>query len=489
MTEAPSMRQFRVLLAAAVTDALRCLRAGLDEKRSVSQEYNWPTLAWTRNNGMPTLWSTPFSGPPDYTSLFGGALGAPAPASDPTDASQAFQRLQDLVFADETLLQRIAGQGGEPSDERPSLSRFYVRFMPQAVASRYVSLFETTDFDDARFEALWQELVPTVYQTHLSFSLWIPILFLRFSFKDLSISETASIVRIPDELHLARSAVKAYGPGVHDSVLECATHALVLEGWTAPVDSRVQIQQLLSSADAYPKDDIERFFGALRVVTGHPTGYCQLLVEPTNWAVDWRADLPPLYGTSVRSYPGFFEDYYWLTEHLPELDMAEASACGSVFRGLAAADENSMKIAITRLNRCYCRDDEEDWLLDATIALEALLLDDQPQEMTHKLAMRAAVVSQFVPGQTQSAAEVFRDIKAVYKFRSAVVHGGHAKDKVRVISASQQEPLQTSEVARHHLRGVLRALVDHPELRSGDSIDSLLLSRATELNTEADESA
>lgn len=481
MSDDSTKQDLREALFPAVSDALQIISGAIAEGRFISSEYNWPSLSWYRSNGMPAL-SKQANGPPDYTSAFSGPLGANPPTPDPSDSLPSFDRLQELLFGSDFLRDRLIGQERPKPDAKFDYGTFTARFLPKQLAARYVSVYGSAGLDQSRLEAVYSPLEAAIFQERLSFDLWIPILFLNFTFSDLRIGESAKVIRIPDEYHLARALVRDYGTGGHEQVMACATHVLILEGWSIANRPHSALSQTFSSQGAYPKEDIERFFGALRTVTGVDTGYCQLLVVPSNWALDWRAFLPPLKGTSLRAYPGFFEAFHWNMPELPKLSVDQVSSCGLVFKKFQEAEENSMAIAVRRLNRCYCRDDEEDILIDATIALEALLSDDEPQEMTHKLALRVAAVSQLVPGQTKSAQEVFSDIKSVYRHRSKVVHGRAPKDKDRVVGSDPQQHVATSQVAREHLRSVLRVLTENTEFRSGTKVDQLLMSRVTAMH-------
>ena len=109
--------------------------------------------------------------------------------------------------------------------------------------------------------------------------------------------------------------------------------------------------------------------------------------------------------------------------------MSEAGADGVTERGSAMGCTAGLAIAVRRLNLMAMRTADEDCVLDITIGLEALLHDGN-QEMTHKIALRAA---------------------ALYKLtRNA---------KVR-------------DVAVEHLRALLRVLLAKPEFLEPVQIDT-----------------
>ena len=148
---------------------------------------------------------------------------------------------------------------------------------------------------------------------------------------------------------------------------------------------------------------------------------------------------------------------------------------GRVFSKLQESDDKRLLIATQRLNLCLLRETEEDSILDATIAMEALLSDDERQEMTHKLALRmAALLSLSKTGQ-QTPVEVFRAVKQIYRYRSAVVHGsGKITDK-HEIAISDKEKIPTVTLAINYLRMAINILIDNPQYLKARKIDEELL--------------
>ena len=480
--------EFAQKIKVAVVDALQHIQTALDTGKYLGTILDWGDVQY-KENGMPSFISS-LTGPTDYTGAFRPEMRQSEPPHDPTKEIQSFGELHEFIFNNEFLTRRILplgtwenrGSGEDQSD----FVRFTTYYLPQQIAARYIHLYDTTDFDQILYQELYNEYEQSVFAERLGIEIHIPILFLNFSFSEVRIDEQARIARMDDDFHRARYSVKTHGPGGHDSVLPCATHSLVLDNWSIENKNQFDLNQILSNQDAFPIDHVDKFFGALRAICGQPTGYCQLLYRPIEWSQYWywEGNLPQVNGTSVRAYPGFFENFYWNQDSYPLLNVDDILRCGIAFRQLLEAKENSIAIGVRRLNLCYCRDDEEDWIIDATIALEALLSDGDPQEMTHKLALRVAAISQLVPGQSKSADQVFKDIKAVYKLRSQIVHGRVPREKDRVIAVSEQEHVPTSEIAREHLRNVLRVLIDHPEYRTASNVDKLLFDRISSVRMD-----
>lgn len=95
--------------------------------------------------------------------------------------------------------------------------------------------------------------------------------------------------------------------------------------------------------------------------------------------------------------------------------------------------------------------------------------------MTHKLAMRAAGLAKIAQDASKSPFEVFSDLKRIYKYRSAVVHGSTKADNCRMISSKESRTVPASALATEYLRFILRTLIEHPEYRTPAKIDEFLL--------------
>ena len=484
----PLKKEFAQKVKVAVVDALQHIQTALDTGKYIGTIFDWGNVQY-QENGMPSFISS-LDGPTDYIGAFHPETRQSESPHDPTKEIQSFGELQEFIFKNEFLNRRILSPGTwearDSIEDDLDFVRFTTCYIPQKIADRYVHLYDTTDFDQILYQELYNEYEQSVFAERLGLEIHIPILFLNFSFPEIRIDEQARIVEMDDDFHRARYSAKTHGPRGHDFVLPCATHSLVLDNWSIENKNQFDLDQVLSNQEAFPIDHVDKFFGALRAICGQPTGYCQLLCRPVGWSQPWywKGALPQVRGTSVRAYPGFFDNFYWNRDSYPLLNVDDILRCGIAFRQLLNAEENSITIGVRRLNRCYCRDDEDDWIIDATIALEALLSDDAPQEMTHKLALRVAAVSQLVPGQSKSADQVFKDIKAVYKLRSQIVHGRVPKEKDRVIAVSEQEHVSTSEIAREHLRNVLRVLIDYPEYRTASNVDKLLFDRISSVRMD-----
>jgi hypothetical protein len=130
-----------------------------------------------------------------------------------------------------------------------------------------------------------------------------------------------------------------------------------------------------------------------------------------------------------------------------------------------------VRVAMHRLNLSALRTTDEDGIVDAMIAVEALLSDEQ-QEITHKVAMRLAALYKINrPSETE---RVFREMKRIYKFRSKIVHGANDAVKYREVDRDGTKVSATS-AAIEHLRIAFDVLIKNPALLDQMKIDIFLV--------------
>jgi hypothetical protein len=100
------------------------------------------------------------------------------------------------------------------------------------------------------------------------------------------------------------------------------------------------------------------------------------------------------------------------------------------FQGVRQATLNRIGIALRRFNFSYERSRPEDRLIDQLIGFEALLLkEDERQELEYRLALRGAALLGKTP---EDRKRKFEELKAAYRKRSDIVHGGEVKDTVSI---------------------------------------------------------
>lgn len=462
-------------LLEAVKDGLKEVKKVQDENKYIGQHFSWVKIDY-RENGMPNLHETSYSsGPTDY----GQAFLKQFPDREPLIKSENISSINNFLkycLQNDDLCKYLRFPGTEESKTLDSFLQIKYLIIVGNLLDRYIHVFDSFDLVEDNFKIIYNPYENFLFNENLNLNICVPILFLKFDFDEYKIAENYKIKRMSDNFHMARFSKKAYGPGVHESVLSAATHCFVIEGYHLKrPDNHWQVFDITSNTQAYPLNLINSFFGAIRIATGHKTGYAQLLIEPIDWAFGYKHKLPNLAGTSIRSYPTWFENFYWNDVNLPTLNESQNDHIKSIFEKLLDIKEKSIQIAVRRLNQCFLRENDEDTILDVTIALEALLIESGNQEMTHKLSLRAGALSHFFNDFSKTPNGVFKDIKKIYSCRSDIIHGYESKKLGKEIAFSEEKKLKMAPAAIQYLREILEVLINNPEFRKGNNIDKLIL--------------
>ena len=463
--------EFREYVLSAVKEGLSLI---IEKKPKPHGHFKWPTMHFS-SDGFPSI-STGFfyDGPPDYDNVFLGDKPAL-----PTTEIPSFQNLIEFIRENYIFLECLFPLDSlydeNKGKKKDSLYNILIYKIPIAIINRYIHIYGTMEFNEEKFDQIYDLLAHSFFDEILPVDIHIPILFTKFDFDVIELSDSASIERMTDPFHLARYSIKNFGSGVHETVLSKATHCLVLKNFSLQNRNYFSLLSVFSNPQNYPLKLINDFFAAIRLITGVDTGYCQLILQPIGWAIDFFGDLPSLVGTSIKEYPSWFDNYHWLKEEFPSITIEAAKEIGCLFVKLQDIEEKSVQIAIDRLNLCFLRVHDEDSILDATIGLESLLSDDNHQETTHKLAMRIGALAKAEKYPNRTPYQVFKDIKYIYGYRSSVVHGSSKPEKKKEIKLDQNLEIPTSKLALDYLQFSIKALVNNPNFRNPEYIDEILL--------------
>lgn len=209
---------------------------------------------------------------------------------------------------------------------------------------------------------------------------------------------------------------------------------------------------------------------AMCIATHVEVGYAQVLRWPVGWADRWTHDLPPLTAiATVRRYPYSFDEGWEATPTL--IDRESIIRVPGLVASLRSAPAN-IRIASRRLSTAELRGSPDDRTIDACIGLEALLGEGR-DELSHRLALRAATALATRSASPANASSVYQLVKKVYSHRSAVVHGTDANKTRRV--SWQDNTYPTSTIAVILLRELLIDVLARTEGWTAKSLDDALL--------------
>jgi hypothetical protein len=468
----PQDPQLFKLFCDALAVALEYVRYAEASGSYIETLSNWPELDGYECD-FPLV-STARHGPKDYSTVIHGFGGLFPLLDDPNQSPRNFgdepsvralidyaksqKRLQEFLMFDES------------GDQAESILRQFVG----EVLDRYIQVYNTRDHDNAKLLKIYLPIETYLLNETLLYQALVPLLLLKFEMPQIPITETVSVEKIPDDIHLARSWAGKWPLRATSHVPELATHALRVANRTLKNETWWALRQ--TEDDKTLTETIDIFFAAVRIATGYATGYAQVLTFPLGWAFAYAGNLTPLRARSVNGYPPYFEDGDW-REEAPTVDASKASLIGATFKQLILAlqGEHSRKatLAMHRLNLSGMRTTDEDGLIDVMIAVEALLSSgDDRQEITHKISMRLAALHKLT--RLRPPTEVLSEMKKIYTFRSKIVHGDPDAYKYAELNRGARK-VSTFDAALEHLRTAFFVLITNPELLDPKKIDHYLL--------------
>mgnify|MGYP000574926758 CR=1 FL=1 len=423
------------------------------------------------DNGQPRFVNTNHDddAPPDYSRAFQHKQG--------TVVSDEAKACSDFVRSDDALVKRWLRffEGIDVlSEEHVDMVDKVLPALVQALPGDLVDFCRHSGgVTDEALQRAADLYLAYLFDDHLRGDIWVPILFCGFDTDTHQLSESVEIQRIPEDVQLARASISTPGLGANDCVVSCATHALVFTDCFVKNRNDRGPRSVLGERAAYPRPIIETFFAALRACTCISTGYPQMFMVANGWVSHFKAHLPTVAGVSVREYPVRFDDFWWLVESVPTVGETVLDDVTALFSDLMTLKNKALQLACKRLNQCSLRSDEEDSVLDATIGLEALL-NDGKHEMTHKIALRIAALFGLNDPKAERS-EVFRQMKKIYEFRSAIAHGSARLEKKREIKLTEETVAPAVQIATDFLRKAIRILAQNPQFLDPPRIDSELL--------------
>ena len=430
--------------------------------RYISDKSSCVELTW-HANGMPRLWNTSLNCGKDYSSVFrpnwSAALGGDEDEKPNFDELTSFFRSHEPIanFFPDSLLESGVG------------------VLLHGAVDTYVHAYGF-EFHENKVLEVFGPIEETLLLRQRRGALWIPILWQVFETDNFLLAANVNIRRIPDELHLTRG-FRWNGSNENLLVESGATHAFVIDGVSLPNQDFFRAAAWGSIEEELPTADVDLLFACLRIAAHAETGYAQLLFIPTNWSYSFNAVFNSVRRVDRKRYPRSFDNGVWASESLPALTADQLRLSSELFARLSSLERTGtrMGLAIRRLNQAFLRDDEHDSILDVTIGMEALLSDGS-EEITHKLALRLAALLKFAQIGKIPAHQLFKEAKAIYKFRSAVIHGDiNAVEKRAHITRHDQEKVSTVFVALEHFRNLLCAIAFNADFLKVELIDTRLL--------------
>lgn len=428
---------------------------------------NYPVLAY-KKNGFPSI--SYYPSPIEISQFFKAAYAGAEPKID----LNKFSEMEDILknIKDMPEIQSYYRNPNKPI-ESDRLFEVSCLILAESFIERYYYI-HGVNFDISKFDEIYLSVENYIYSETIHFDITVPILFVKFDLDYLEVYPGIAIRRISDGHHRARARIKSYSPAIADSIIVSATHELVLHDFHYKKPTHF-FDSPFSNAKIYPQELIEQFFTSLKIATDFTSGYAQLLVVPKDWSFDTSSDLPLVMGTSTRSYPSYFDDFYWNLEDFPTITTTQQDELKKVFTAVRNSSNNQIIFALKRFYKSTLRSEEEDIIIDLIIALEMLLSDNEKGEITHKLALRLATLLSKSNPEIYEPVTVFANVKKIYAYRSNIVHGAYKKKINKEIQLSDSSTVPIVTLTNEYLRQLLNIMLHEPIYLQSSAIDKLLL--------------
>lgn len=377
--------------------------------------------------------------------------------------------LEDPAFADRMTIGRW--NPDDPSDHS-RLRRTYLTDILAGTISRAEATGVDSDDIDGLL-AIYVQLERAKLAETLDGDLLVPITLTDFRISgNTPLGDGVHIEPLTEGLQCARAVNVLDSDSVSAYLVAAATHAIVVEDIS--IENRSYTDRIISAnrADstlipASAMEHVDRLVQAVHIVTSMQTGYSQILVRPKNWADIWIGDLPAVWSLrTVREFPAGGSQWHGPKEVITDSHLAEIVVAFAKLRDSPKYAQLSARRAV----RAMMRADDEDRTLDATIGIEALVLDTDKNELRFRLALRAAAA---LSDQWEPHA-IFKLALGVYDHRSQIAHGATPK-KSRETFKFEDTEFRSSDIAPFLLRSLLRSYLLSPNPWSPDTLDSRVL--------------
>lgn len=126
----------------------------------------------------------------------------------------------------------VYGYPGEEEERKSGITLLEIcinNHIKELIAKALHNWGEEVNLSKINFLEIYLPLENSIYFKELPVAFYIPILYLKFDFDFFQINDTISVVKLDEKLQLSRISISTYSENINDTLLSCATHALVLE--------------------------------------------------------------------------------------------------------------------------------------------------------------------------------------------------------------------------------------------------------------------
>ncbi len=356
-----------------------------------------------------------------------------------------------------------------------TLSDYVVRAIIRDVVERYLFMTNASEIIPDDIEELIRpyliEKLRFYLDDYLPFDICIPICLTTFE-KEIELDENVKIIKISDDLQIARQVACQYEVFKEDWVAACATHMIIIEGYRYPKESDNTFNSIMEDYRCYPIDRINEIMGIIRVATGFDIGYESIFCIPNNWVYDTVADLVPVYGAKAHFVNPKYFTKDWMSLPISFITKEQCDEIANLYSDYKN-NADKLRFSLERLNRCLLRDAIDDMTTDACIGLESLLSGNAHTEINNAISSRIPFVLAAEKVEKYPVTKGRKYMKAIYNLRSRIVHGGNLKEK-DLYQIEEKGKIHVPDMAVDFLRITLLFMIKNPNYLNVEEIDSYI---------------
>lgn len=355
-----------------------------------------------------------------------------------------YKRAVEALEADEVIAKHLNTLSGTIK----TLRRIEADDCLRSLLITYINEQEKTEED--AYDRVYERIEDYFYQDVLAYKYLAPLNNFKMEVEKVELEPGFSIIKLPIEERanfLGRlSGIDVLSSSSSYKELGFSKYAFELYHEEPKVIGNRPEFDPNKFADNVVLQNFESACTALRLYKSGNVSYQHVIQESVAWN--------PL-GESIHSPQMSAPFLFGNTYELADEDIPSFVEFWSQFKQ-AQIRENALRIALTRFTFAYERGRSEDRLIDYVIALEALLLENEP-ELRFKFALRgAALLGKDDPLERK---KVFHELHEGYKQRNNIAHGDIPKQVITI----GDETLQLAQLidrVGNHVRSTIRAFIE-----------------------------
>ncbi len=317
---------------------------------------------------------------------------------------------------------------------------------------RYMGAAGDVQYNESKFSEMYRQLEGFISQTEITYKTIAPLQNFDGPAKPLRLDSVTLLRPLTDD-----ELQHFWDVGERGGLVD--RHSAL--GWRFCLEI-TQKQRKNSTVDARPTARSARnVLTALRLVRNGAVGIPVMLQRPVDEPYGSAG------GTSITSGPsllGLGSTY--------KLSPGDADSLLRTLKATAKVrDKSALRVALDRFNYAYDRRRLHDRVVDEWVALEALFLPTQEQELRFRAALR---ISYFAGKDGPDRNRLYKLTKDSYDLRSWIVHG-ESEPKKGKSAWPRQRVAEVAAATEELIREILRLCVLNPREPRVDRLDAAIV--------------